>query len=183
MEYIIFPQKSNGIISAWVARRKYPTHKIISWGYHYPTPDFLKSGDRLTIIDFKFAPNVLNQWQKQKIEVELIQPDGFECGATLAWKTLFASSPMPVFLEFVRDWELRKFELEQTKLVMDAIAALGKTFKVFDVLGRMDYDELIKFCDRIPKSQRNQKQSFQQSQHRQTSRIVIPKKSLSLPRN
>ncbi|MCT7977662.1 hypothetical protein [Laspinema olomoucense] len=150
MEYIIYHQRGFGLISAWVAYHKYPNRKLIGWQYDYPIPQFLQSGDRLTIIDFRFPTSIVNQW-KSKMEVEQILKTESKSATTVAWKKWFPGQSMPLFLKYIQDWNLGKYELPETQLIVEAIASLGWTFKVFDLLASMNYDALIKFCNNIPK--------------------------------
>jgi hypothetical protein len=141
-----------------VAYRKYPQRKLIGWQYDYPIPQFLHSGDRLTIIDFRFPKEILNQW-KSKMEVEQILKTESESVTTVAWKKWFPGQSMPVFLKYIQDWNLGQYELPETQLVLGTIASLGWTFKVFDLLASMNDDTLIKFCNNIPKSSTRSKKT------------------------
>jgi hypothetical protein len=169
MEYIIYHQRGHGIISSWIAQKKYPGIKLIGWQYHYPSPEFVVSDDRLIIIDFRFSTDILNQWNSQKIEVEQILKNNCESATTVGWKKWFPGQSMPVFLKYVEDWNLGLYELPETQLVIQAIASLGWTFKVFDLFASMSQESLIKFCNQIPKSKPKQ-----QPQHHQ--KILIPHK-------
>ncbi|MCT7971171.1 hypothetical protein NG797_03760 [Laspinema sp. D5] len=88
----------------------------------------------------------------------------------MAWKKWFPGQLMPVFLKYIEDWNLGKYELSETQLVIQAIASLGWTFKVFDLLASMSQESLIKFCNQIPHSKPKQ-----QPQHHQ--KILIPHKN------
>jgi oligoribonuclease NrnB/cAMP/cGMP phosphodiesterase (DHH superfamily) len=76
-----------------------------------------------------------------------------ECGATLAWKTLFPDEPMPAFLEYVRDRDLWNFELPATQDFNEALASMkyglekigerARLFSLFDALAKLNREDLV----------------------------------------
>lgn len=179
--YIIYHQVKpgvdcpDGIAAAWVAKQLYPEAIIRGWTYQSEILPLVNPGDDLIVVDFSFSADVIEQWIRNGVKVDVIDHhktaeealkrfyvedfqsaliadshdewnvvfDMSECGATLAWKCFFPSKPMPVFLEYVRDRDLWKFELDGTEEVHEATAKIGRTFDLFDELAQMNREQLL----------------------------------------
>ena len=167
MHYILYHQVKagidcpDGISAAWVAAKAYPDAKVVGAVHQEPVPISPTEGDRVTIVDFSYGPDVLDTWADAGVTVEVIDHhktalddlsslsdrilqtfDMKECGATLAWKTLFPEKPMPYFLNHIRDRDLWLWEIDGTAEIHEAMGKLGRSFELLDRLAQMDKDEL-----------------------------------------
>lgn len=150
-----------------------PEHiDILGWVYQTPPPDFFLPNDHVIVVDFSFPSHVIQEWIDKGITFEVLDHhktaeeelrqffvgslksvveakgskvlfDMNQCGATLAWKHFFPDKPMPVFLEFVRDRDLWRYEFPETRSVHEAMAAIGRTFQFFDELAPLTRGELL----------------------------------------
>ena len=172
----------DGITAAWIAAKAYSidygTDSIEGWTYGEIAEGLLPNVadyDCIVIVDFAFSKQVLEQWaQEGKVKIVVIDHhktamhdlsklsdyvtakfDIHECGATLAWKTLFPIYKMPDFLNYVRDRDLWKFDLPYSEEINEAIAALrfqsapdinkiDHVFSVFEMLYSMTQEQLIR---------------------------------------
>lgn len=165
----------DGIAAAYVASLAYPNAEIVGWTYQSEDLPEVHPGDQLVIVDFSFEYDVIEKWIRQGVELvvldhhktaeqelsrfltgnftdQLINRDKYdirfdmnECGASMAWKYFFPNKPMPPFLEYVRDRDLWDFALPKTEEIHEAVAALRRTFHLFDMLFLMSQEELIRF--------------------------------------
>jgi oligoribonuclease NrnB/cAMP/cGMP phosphodiesterase (DHH superfamily) len=172
-----------------VAIKAFPDAKIIGRAYtdDRPLPEFQK-GDRIIIVDFSFPAARMEAWAAQSIVVMVIDHhktalenlsglsdrviqhfDMNECGATLAWKTLFPEKPMPAFLEFVRsrdlwlDCDLFSDPIPETVVVHEAIAQarqemnpMEDVFDLYQSLSQMSRSTLLGWANTVglPKLQK-----------------------------
>jgi oligoribonuclease NrnB/cAMP/cGMP phosphodiesterase (DHH superfamily) len=172
----------DGITSAWVASKRYPNSDFT--GYQPLRADatfenFLESYPQtlsyshLLFVDCSINPNIVSALQDQGIAVKIIDHhksaleafsgsdllsrltyDLGECGATLCWKELMGSNPMPAFLSYVRDRDLYTQALEHTEAVhsgvQSAIRRLGqdldRQFSLLDDLSRLDLEKFLEIA-------------------------------------
>lgn len=95
---------------------------IADFSFDLSTCEYLASlvEGRLLILDHhKTAKDRLGEYQK------LIY-DNDECGATLAWMHLFPTKSIPWFLKYVRDYDLYKFELPNSREINAFISQVAK---------------------------------------------------------
>lgn len=154
----------DGLAASWTVSLAHPGSKILGWCYQTEPPAIEELGEKVIIVDFSFPRAVIEGWVDAGIEVEIIDHhptaldhlsglsdrilfkyDDKECGATLAWKHFFPDKPMPVFLEYVRDRDLWDKLLPYTEEVHEAVAALRRTFALYDRLAMMTKEELLWF--------------------------------------
>jgi oligoribonuclease NrnB/cAMP/cGMP phosphodiesterase (DHH superfamily) len=160
----------DGLAAAWVAKKAFPSAETI--GVSYLDRDLLDVSDyaELVIVDFSFPSSTIEQWSAEGKNLLLIDHhksalsdlshlidkvmpghdrrivfDMDECGATLTWKTLFPTRPMPPFLEYVKDRDIWLHKLPKTHEVFAALGAIGRSFALFDVLELMTQDALVKY--------------------------------------
>lgn len=153
----------DGIAAAWVAKKKYPEAEL--QGCVYGEVPAVCDVKQLIIVDFSFPKKIIREWQlKYNLKVAIIDHhktalddlSGFtedalskfvfdmnECGATLAWKTLFPDELMPSFLEFIKDRDLWDFKHPETNAIHSAMGFIGRTFELFDLLEKCSRDEVI----------------------------------------
>lgn len=78
MEKIIYHQVKpgmdcpDGIAAAWVAHLFYPDAEIQGWVYQSENLPKAKDGDRLVIVDFSFPADVIEDWIRAGVKVEVI---------------------------------------------------------------------------------------------------------------
>lgn len=160
----------DGIAAAWVASKAFPNADIK--GVNYGNRDKLDVSDyqELIIVDFSFPASTIKEWETKGKKILLIDHhktalndlehlidhfdsqsnrriifDMEECGATLTWKTLFTTRPMPPFLKYVKDRDIWLHKLPYTHEIHAAISAIGRSFALFDVLELMTEQALAKY--------------------------------------
>lgn len=87
--------------------------------------DFSLSLDLLAELQGKVAVTIIDHHKTAKERYEgntelygaEIVMDMDECGATLVWKYFFPTTPVPMLLEYVRDYDLWRFDLRSTKAI------------------------------------------------------------------
>ncbi|WP_200870520.1 hypothetical protein, partial [Picosynechococcus sp. NKBG042902] len=154
---------ADGIAAAWVVHKKYPAATVLGARHGEPPPVKPHQGDRLFIVDFCYGDRQIRDWQAQGVTVTIIdhhktaleslsagilaQPtihfSMAECGATLAWRTLFPERPLPDFLTYVRDRDLWQNQLPHTEEIHEAMGKIGRTFAMMDELEQMDILTLV----------------------------------------
>lgn len=174
----------DGIAAAWIASVRYPTAKVMGCQYGN-VPDLLGEGCRsVLIVDFSFPRAVLNQWLESGIDVTVIDHhetamndlrcfgealvgsgasgkayfDMAECGATLAWKTLFPDAEPPAFLAYIRsrdlwlDCNLFADQIPDTLVVHEAMAgqqhgkSVGEIFGCLNKLSNLSREQLLEWA-------------------------------------
>lgn len=124
--------------------------------------------DTVMLVDFSFKAYQFEELKQYDLDVEVIDHhktawedlnqlslwldfnyDVNECGATLTWKTLAPSLPVPPLLQYVRDRDIWIKELPYTEEVYLALWSfynkenILKTFSKFDILGDMDQQTFL----------------------------------------
>ena len=149
----------DGISAAWVARQKFPEADLLPHSYGEDLPD-VSEYNALVIVDYSFKKDVLEMWRSQGKAITVIDHhktalndlsefsgaifDMKESGATLAWKHFFPETPVPAYLQYVKDRDLWEFELPYTEEIYEAIANNGRSLKQIDEYVKLSQDQLIK---------------------------------------
>jgi oligoribonuclease NrnB/cAMP/cGMP phosphodiesterase (DHH superfamily) len=173
--YIIYHENfpgvpcADGFVSAWVAKKKYPTAILKGARYQDDTsyPDYLEPGDKALIVDFSFPQDVIEGLVYDDIDVVIIDHhegawemlnslehqlfkfnyDINQSGASLTWLKLFPNETMPVFIKFIQANDTRnKFYFDN----YDAVKSLTgfmfdnkHSFQLYEMLAHMSEEEII----------------------------------------
>lgn len=162
----------DGIAAAWVAWKANPNSILIGCCYG-DVPD-ISGFNKIIIVDFSFPAGILEQWADQGKEILVIDHhktamqdlsglsdrviarfDMQESGATLTWKEFFPNKPVPAFLQYVKDRDLWRFDLDFSKEIHESISYLKsqrmvpefedkqyRAFQIFNMLEPMDLAQL-----------------------------------------
>jgi oligoribonuclease NrnB/cAMP/cGMP phosphodiesterase (DHH superfamily) len=160
---------SDGMCSAWVARKRYPNAEFRPMHYD-STVDLSELADRLVIVlDMSFPRAVVESVHGVAKQFVLLDHHASaesklgdlpycifakeRSGAGLTWRTLFAGSSWlgepPALVQYVEDRDLWKFSLDRAREVAAAIQELpiglpGEPldFDAWDKAARLDIDSL-----------------------------------------
>jgi len=153
----------DGFCAAWVAnmyfRQIRGTDAELHPGrYEDPPPDV--SGRDVLIVDFSYPRDILIEMYKMANSLRVFDHhktsqadlasltwcvfDMNESGATLTWRELFTDPPLAV-VRYVRDRDLWKWELPNSKEVSAYIMSLPHDIKVWDeIFNKITVEEMIK---------------------------------------
>jgi oligoribonuclease NrnB/cAMP/cGMP phosphodiesterase (DHH superfamily) len=156
---IIISHKScmDGMASAWVCKKRYPTAEVYFAQYGEPMPE-IPYYSSVIMVDFSYPREQLeklhNQVEKRLIVLDhhktaqkdldglpYAQFDMNECGATLAWEYCFPDVERPLILDYVKDRDLWLWALPNSREVSAALQLHVQTFEDFNTL---EIDSLIK---------------------------------------
>lgn len=162
----------DGIAAAWVVftHLQTPVVEVIGVDYQSPAPQ-VSPGDEVYIVDFSFPAPVLEEMHRVADSVLLLDHhatalkmveslsdairrrtvfDMNESGATLAFKHFFPDTPLPLWLQYVRDRDIWTKKLPHTDEVYSAMSHLrhqcqgiGDIFALFDKWQRMPESEWL----------------------------------------
>lgn len=141
----------DGFSAAWVMYRYFGYLADYVPGVHQQPPPNV-DGRTVYIVDFSYKRPLMEQILDQAREVILLdhhvsakedlsslESDKFEkvfnvneCGASLTWKYMYPQSPLPKFLEYIRDQDLFQHKLYQAKEFSLALRSYPKTFELWD---------------------------------------------------
>ncbi len=147
----------DGCGSAAVVKRKEPDCEFLPMQYTMKPPQVL--GRKVYIVDFGLPVAEMRAIKAQADEVIWIDHhasqspvraalgwgtlDTSECGASLTWRCLFPDQPAPPVIPYIRDKDLWKWELPDSRAIA---AGLGVTFKGdrFDGILEVDLAEMAR---------------------------------------
>lgn len=120
----------DGAAAAAVVKYKYPDAELLPANHGDPVPGNL-AGKRVFIVDFSYSPPLLQKIREEAGEIHWFDHHktaiptratvGFgvvdleESGATLAWKQLFPGKDVPKILLYVKDKDLWRWELPDSR--------------------------------------------------------------------
>lgn len=120
----------DGAAAAAVVRHKYPDCELLPAIHGEATPKHLK-GKCVFIVDFSFSAEILRKmaaeaaalhwYDHHKTAIPIQEELGFgiidldESGATLTWKQLFPDQAVPKLLQYVRDKDIWRWELPDSR--------------------------------------------------------------------
>lgn len=131
--------------AAAVVRRKVPDCDFIAVQYSNPPPKV--EGRVVYLVDFGFPLEAMRQLKAQASELIWIDHhasaegiwqtlgwgvfDLNECGTSLTWKTLFPNLPPPPVVQYIRDKDLWRWELPDSRAICAGLvdAFPGSTFE------------------------------------------------------
>lgn len=135
MIFIIHHNDWDGWASAWVAKKALCNLEPIQFfpiQYGQPFPiEIVSTSDQIYILDFSFTFETLMKVKEKVGKILVIDhhktaqkdlsefPDKFydntKSGAWLTWEYFFPDKPIPLFIEYVQDHDLFKFESPNSK--------------------------------------------------------------------
>ena len=139
---------TDGFTAAWVAKqalsKKGEEVTCLPVRYDQDPPDDIYSGD-IYIVDFSYKRDVLLKMKESmaegctltiidhhktaQAELEGIPDCIFDmdhCGSVLTWKYFFPEQMLPLFLEYVEDWDLYKLQLPGTRELREFVSSFPK---------------------------------------------------------
>ena len=135
----------DGFGSAWVVNRYAKDCEFIPVKYNDPPPD-VASRD-VYIVDFSYPRDVLIQMyqdanslivldhhksaQENLQGLDFARFDMNKSGCIMTWECLFPDFPSPMFLDYIQDRDLWKFELENSKAINAAMFSYPMDFEVW----------------------------------------------------
>jgi len=152
----------DGFTAAWVSRlhRLYNikallekcqgTIRCIPVRYEEDPPVDIYNSD-IYIVDFSYKREVLLKMRERcqgkvvvldhhktaEAELEGLEDCIFDmnkCGTVLAWEYFFPEKPIPLFLEYVQDWDLYRLKLPNSEALREYVSAYDFDFKTWDEL-------------------------------------------------
>lgn len=138
----------DGITSAYVASLIFRESNVdyLGWVYGPEIPNVTQYKD-IYILDFTFPASVLKEWTNkgkniviidhhEKMMKELLSTDiserlelnfdNLESGASLTWKYFFPNTPLPVFIDYVKDRDLWNHKLPNSIQINEGMYSLIK---------------------------------------------------------
>ena len=141
----------DGAASAAVVARKVPDCEFLAFQYGSPLP--VVEGRIVYLVDLGLPIAMMRALKAQASAVHWIDHhssqqsirdqlgwgvlDPSECGASLVWRELFPGQPLPAVLGYVRDKDLWRWELPDSKAIC---AGLGATFVNEKFAGLLEAD-------------------------------------------
>lgn len=137
---------SDGFGAAWAIWKKYPGARFLAVKHGVPPPPDLKD-HRVVIVDFSYAPSVLDAMASETKELLILDHhitaekalegrpyayfDQTKSGAVLAWEWAHGSSP-PWLLRYIEDKDLWRWALPASREINAAIASYPFDFQAWD---------------------------------------------------
>ena len=150
----------DGFAAAYTAWKRFGTDaQYIPMKFGVFLENAVREGDSVYIFDINFPPHFLLNWYDKAEHISLydhhethanemlrlpfdVGIDLNECGATLAHKLFFPVEDVPPLLEYVRDRDLWKWELKDSKPINTYIASTPFSFMAWEILEHSMKDEM-----------------------------------------
>jgi oligoribonuclease NrnB/cAMP/cGMP phosphodiesterase (DHH superfamily) len=139
----------DGYGAAAVVRRKEPDCEFLAMQYGQPPPPRV-DGRRVYIVDFGLPAAEMRALRAQAAEVIWLDHhatqvpvraqlgwgvvDTSECGTSLTWKHLFPDQPPPPVVAYIKDKDLWRWELPDSRAVAEGLLATYKGERFADIL-------------------------------------------------
>lgn len=146
----------DGFCAAWVAQQALGDVDVHFGKYGDAPPNVM--GRDVYILDFSYPREVLERMHADANSLQVIDHhdtaeqalaglpyckfDMNESGASLTWKHFFPDAEPPWIVQYIRDRDLWKFELPNSKQVSAATMALPKTFAAWGEFSQRTVDEV-----------------------------------------
>ncbi len=146
---VIYHQNcADGFTAAWITARALGDVELLEAQYGDEAPDVM--GREVYIVDFSYPRDVLLRMNEIAAHVEVMDHhktsaealDGLpfctfdmdECGASLAWRRFNPNDTLPPFVQFVKDRDLWRWELTNSREISAFIRSWEPSLEQWDAL-------------------------------------------------
>jgi hypothetical protein len=155
---VLYHKDADGFGAAWAIRHHFQQPQFeslrssirylpVQYGQPFPSAE-VASEDEIYILDFSYPRDLLVEFSRnhtllviehhRSVEQELqglsfVHYDANRSAAVIAWEYFHPKEPLPVFLSYIQDSDLRRAELRDSKEVNATIASYPFNFELWDL--------------------------------------------------
>lgn len=154
----------DGFTAAWIAHLKYGSNTdFIPMTYNDKLDISKFAGHDVSILDFSFKRDVTENLakitkslvildhhisaQKELVDLPYAKFEREQSGATMAWEYFFPGTQIPKFVQYVRDRDLWKFNLPDSRIFSLWLKTQSRTFDNWTKINRKVVEEWISILD------------------------------------